>query len=84
MPGMDEPRQPGLLPIAIIVVALLVSTLYVGAYASLGSAGTATIGPRTYTLRVYSHEWQERLFRPAAKVESALSGREIDTAHRTN
>ena len=82
--GMDEPRRSGLIPIAVVVVALVVPTIYLVAYIELGTAATCTIGPRSLNVRVYSREWQERLFRPAAKVESALSGREIETAHRTN
>jgi hypothetical protein len=81
---MDEPRRSGLLPIAVVIVALVVPTIYVLAYIALGTAATATIGPQSLNVRVYPYEWQERLFRPAAKVESALSGREIETAHRTN
>ena len=81
---MDEPRRSGLLPIAVVVVALVVPTIYVLAYIALGTAATAMIGPRSLNVRVYSYEWQERLFRPAAKVESAFFGREIETARRTN
>ena len=84
MAGMDEKRRPPLITLAVIVVALLVPTLYGLAYIALGTAATATIGPQSFSVRVYSYEWQERLFRPAAKVESAWSGQEIETAHRTN
>jgi hypothetical protein len=81
---MDEPRRSGLLPIAVVVIALAVPMIYVLTYIAFGTAATAMIGPRSLNVRVYSYEWQERLFRPAANVESAFSGREIETAHRTN
>jgi hypothetical protein len=84
MRGMNEPRRHGPLAIAVVFIALLFPAFYGVAYIGLGSPATATIGPRTHNLRVYSYEWQEQLFRPAARVESALSGREIDTAHRVN
>ena len=83
MRGMDENRRPSLIPLVVIVVALLVPTLYGVAYIAIGTAATATIGPRSFNVRVYSYEWQELLFRPAARVESALSGQEIETAYRT-
>jgi hypothetical protein len=81
---MDDSRRHGLHAIAVIVVALLAATLYGVAYIAIGTAATATIGPQRLNVRVYSYEWQECLFRPAAKVESVLSGQEMETAHRTN
>ena len=80
--GDDQSKNTGI-PVAIAIIAAPL-LLYVAAYIALGKVGTVTIGPRTVNLRVYSHEWQEYLFRPAAKVESVLTAREIDTAHRTN
>jgi hypothetical protein len=81
---MNDPRRHGLIAVTVLLVALLVPTLYGVAYVALGTAATTTIGPQTFNVRVFSCAWQERLFRPAAKVESALSGQTIETAHRTN
>jgi hypothetical protein len=71
------------IPTAAAIIALFLM-LYAAAYIALGEVGTAAVGPRTVNVRVYSYEWQEYFFRPGAKVESALTAREIDTAHRTN
>jgi len=68
---------------ASAIIALVIM-LYAAAYLTLGKVGTAAAGPPTLIVRVYSYEWQEYFFRPGAKVESALTAREIDTAHRTN
>ena len=74
-----QPKPPvGILAAASIALLLM---LYAAAYVALGVVGTANLGAKTIKVGVYSYEWQEYLFRPAAKVESVLTSREIETGH---
>ena len=65
----------------VVIIALLPMLYWIG-YIALGTVGTYH-GSRVVNVRVYSYEWQEYFFRPAARVESALTAGEIETAHRT-
>ena len=75
----------GLIPLAVIVGSPLCypDTLRRGIY-RLALRQPPRLDRRALACVSIPTEWQERLFRPAAKVESALSGQEIETAHRTN
>jgi hypothetical protein len=63
-----------------IVVCLL--ALYVLGFFVLGTVGSTMIGPRSLRLRIYHYRWQAVLFRPLTRLESALTGQEVETASR--
>ena len=82
MGGMDDTRSRpnvGLIASAIVVGLL---ALYVIGYFALGTAGSATIGPRVIRYRIYQYKWQAELYWPLTRVESAIVGQKIETAFR--
>ena len=75
--GMNASRSSWLAPVlvaAILLAALLAS--YPGAYLALGKGGASVSNGGQFT-RVYETDWQVILFAPAARVETAIRGREV-------
>ena len=63
--------------VAIATTFVLFAIFYFGAYLILG---TRSINA-TIEAHVYRHEWQARLFRPAADLESFIRQKKVDTAY---
>jgi hypothetical protein len=76
---MNESRQTGNAPLMAVVVCLALLGPYLAGYFLLGKIGTA--GPTV--LRVYRTSGEHWLFMPAAKVESLLTGRDVQTAYES-
>ena len=81
---MAEPRKTSdWLIVAALVAALLLGplVLYVGAYLLTAEAVMVepymAVGEEKVTYRVYDSQWERRLYYPAAKVESALTGQQV-------
>jgi hypothetical protein len=72
---MNEPRQPGNAPLMALVMCLALLASYLAGYFLLEKIGTA--GPTV--LRVFRTSGEHWLFMPAAKVESLLTGRDVQT-----
>ena len=84
---MSEERQKADWPIVaalVLAVVVLPLAVYFGGYFRMGGLGTISNGRETKKCRVYSAQWQMVVFRPAAQVESFLTGEEIETAHIPN
>jgi|GEM_PF-2537338 len=76
---MDERRGLSA-PVAAclsLVLALLLPLIYVGGYFAMGTPNPSLNGAAL--LREYSAQWQATVFVPAAKLESALRGLEVET-----
>jgi hypothetical protein len=71
----------GLIAGAIIIVLL---AAYVVGFFTMSRVGTATNGAHTVRFHIFQSKWQAELFRPAAKVESLLDGRDFDTAYKSD
>jgi hypothetical protein len=86
MAGMDERRSNWLGPLLIVVILLTAATSYVVGYFTLGRPALATvIAPSAaqsaavnMPTRIFRSKWQAILFTPAAKIESALTGEEVE------
>ncbi len=79
---MDQGRKKGdwLVVTAFVLTVLVVSlSLYVWGYIATGVVGTVSTKYETKMCRFYSMQWQVYAFRPAARVESVLAQREIET-----
>ena len=76
---MDDSRTsiPG--PLAAVAAFLVLLVIYSAAYVLLSSVGMA--GPTM--LRVYNTSAEHWLFMPAARVESLLRGRDVQTAYKS-
>jgi len=81
---MAEPRKTfdWLLVLALAAALLLVPlALFIGAYLLTAEAVLVeplmAVGEEKVTYRVYDSPWERRLYYPAAKVESALTGRQV-------
>jgi hypothetical protein len=62
---------------ALVAVAAVLSTIYLIAYRTMGSRSLDPV----MDLQIYEYEWQEYFFRPAAKFESLIRKKSVDTAH---
>jgi hypothetical protein len=72
--------------LAVLGCLLFFFLLYLGSYLWLGvrvQCQTINLSGNTvdFTQVIYNHDWQLRLFRPAARVESLVTSREV-TVHR--
>ena len=76
---MDDSRSSVPAPLVAAVAALVLLAAYGAAYVLLGSVGTA--GPTM--LRVYNTSAEHWLFLPAARVESLIRGRDVQTAYKS-
>jgi hypothetical protein len=76
--GMQADRRVNLaVAVSLISLILLPSVLYVGGYFALSrTSGGAT--PDDWC-RIYRMKWQAEIFKPAAKVESMITGDEVST-----
>lgn len=63
---------------AILAALLLVATLYSLAYAALGQRWKMRINPNSQMMN-YSYEWQAAIFRPAARFDSLVFQRRVET-----
>jgi hypothetical protein len=70
-------RASSLTNILIIAAVILAAALggYIGGYYLM--ADRASLGD--VTLHIYEGQWQADCFKPAAKIESLLTGREVTT-----
>ena len=66
-------------PLIAVGAMLMLLTGYIAGYFLLGSTGTG--GGMLF--RVYDSPWQEVMYRPAAKVETMMTGRQVVSAHRS-
>jgi len=64
----------------LIVVALSVVALaaYCAGYFLLDETGSRVLPANTNRVRVYQSEWMVWTFTPAAKIESLLTGNDVD------
>jgi hypothetical protein len=79
---MEEKRST-VVPIllAVVLLTVLPTSAYFGAYffrSDVGILRTLPDGSMT-DLRVFRTKWEARLFTPAARVESLLSGENVRT-----
>jgi len=72
-------RQPRLSLAAAVLLAVAASIviLYTVAYVTMASR---SISPAIDFI-VYEHQWHEYFFRPAARLESLIRQKDVDTAH---
>ena len=63
--------------VCLVSVILLPLVLYVGGYFALSRTSTGAT-PDDWC-RIYRVEWQAEIFKPAARVESAITGDEVST-----
>jgi hypothetical protein len=61
----------------LLAVAASILMLYFVAYVTMASR---SINP-AMDFMVYEYEWQEYFFRPAARLESLIRQKDVDTAH---
>ena len=68
--------RPSSLPVIIAIAALLLVPLgaYLGGYFWLG----VKLDRDDQTLRLYLREWQRTIYRPAARAESLMTGRQVE------
>jgi len=86
---MDE-RRPNWLPVLISVIVFVAGTSYIVGYFTLGQHALATvIAPSAgqsaavnAPARIFPSKWQAMFFTPAAKIESAITGEEVDVGWR--
>jgi len=76
---MEDSRSSVSGPLVAVVAFLFLLSIYSAAYVLCGSVGT--MGPAGPTLRVYSTRVEQWLFTPAARVESLVRGRDVQTAY---
>ena len=69
---------------AVATLVLVPLSLYVAGYFALGSKWDVLTetGPQDSYLRAFGTSWQAQLFRPAASVESFLTGNDVETIVR--
>src|SRR5262245_40931230 len=87
---MNERHFNWLVPWLLVVILSASATLYVVGYFTLGdralatatstAAGQFTAG--SAPTRIYPSKWLAKLFAPAAKIESVISGEEISAGWR--
>jgi hypothetical protein len=80
---MDEKQTSGGSVVAAIVLGLVLLLIgYVGGYFGLSTRtfGHMMAGPDEY--RTFEYNWMAMLFSPAAKVESVIRSKEIQTSHQ--
>jgi hypothetical protein len=68
-------------PAIATAIFLAVLIPYTAGYYLLGKIGTLAIPEGMVRVRSYRHQWQSEVYRPAAKVESLLTGREVWTGY---
>ena len=77
MAGMDKKRFP---PSAIALILFAALCLgYIVSYFLLGTTYHDTGPGPPYISRIFDYSWQERLYEPAAKVESWFIGGQVVT-----
>jgi len=87
---MDERRSSWLVPVLVAVIALVAGTSYIVGYFALGEHALATVVAPSAgqsvaanaPARIFPSKWQAMLFTPAAKIESAITGEEVDVGWR--
>ena len=73
---MGEPRKTASWPIvaaAIASVTLVALAGYVGVYFAMAETTNLT----HFSYRIYEREWQAHIFRPAAAIETSITGHEM-------
>lgn len=72
-------KQPGTMHIILAVVLMIAIPLsaYVGGYFCLGSHSGAYKFDETQCWRAFDHLWLVKLYRPAARVESWITGYDV-------
>jgi hypothetical protein len=81
MPLNSQTAEPGprrsIVGSTLAILALLV-ILYFGAYAALGERWKMNINQSRQVMN-YSYQWQAVFFRPAARVDSLVFQRRVET-----
>jgi len=77
MAGMDKSRSNWLAPVLVAAILLALAVAYVVAYFATGIVLYSEPGGPV-TARIYSSKWHVMVFTPAATVESAVSGNDVD------
>ena len=71
---MEETRSNWLAATLMASALLGIPSIYVAAYFSTGMAYNADRAESVIALRTYPSNWHVTFFRPAAAIESAISG----------
>ena len=61
----------------LLICLFVLVLLYFGAFIAMG---TRSINP-AFDAQIYEHEWQAGFFAPAAKFESAVRGKRVETGY---
>jgi len=74
---MEERRRINAPAIACVIIVIAVFVVYVGGYFALsdGSKGATSDDRR----RIFSTQWLTQIYKPAARVESAITGDSVST-----
>jgi hypothetical protein len=76
---MDDRRSNWQVPVIVALALASLFAFYIGAYIATGQAVHAAPGSPV-AARVYPSRWHAIVFTPAAKVESTISGSNVEIA----
>ena len=74
-----EDRPFNALPILAAIVMLLLPTVYAGTYFMRGELLENSRAVDADLYRNYEYRWEAMLFKPAARIESTLTGERVST-----
>lgn len=74
---MDAPRRVSVVAVVAVVLAFLLPASYVTGYFAL-SKNTPGATPE-HRCRVFRQKWLTTAYKPAAKIESAMTGDTVST-----
>jgi hypothetical protein len=74
---MNVRRSVNAPAVVCLVIAVLLPALYVAGYFALSK--TSSGATPDHWCRIYQFQWQAEVFKPAAKVESAITGDTVST-----
>ena len=74
---MSERKRVNPTAVACLVIALLLPGLYVAGYFGLSVKHPGPVADSF--CRIYRSKWQAEIYKPAAKVESAITGDDVVT-----
>jgi hypothetical protein len=87
MAGMEERRSNWLVPSLVAIILLVAGASYIVGYFTLGKPALFTpLAAKSVAakapVRIFPSKWQAMLFTPAAKIESAITGEEVEIGWR--
>ena len=67
----------------LFVVVVSAAILFVAYFITYLALGSRSLSPGM-DFRIFKHEWQEHIFRPAARLESFIRQKPVDTADKAD